>query len=481
MLLSKLLEGVEYEGSVKDCEIKGVPSDSRQVEPGMLFVCIRGTRADGHGYAKGAVEAGAAAVVCERDLGLQNQILCADTHLAYGLLCGNWYGNPARRLSLIGVTGTNGKTTVTCMVKHILETTGARVGLIGTIHNEIDDIVLPAKHTTPDALALHGMLSRMADAGCRYVVMECSSHALDQQRLAGLRFEAAAFTNLTQDHLDFHHDMRDYAEAKAKLMGMCRYAVVNLDDEWSQFMLRHVKSACTTFSLKDSLADVYGQNVRYSSSAVSFMAACSSEAQSVTLHIPGTFSAYNALTVLACSISLGIDLASCASALDSARGVKGRMETVPTDGDYTILIDYAHTPDALENVLRSIREVARGRLVALFGCGGDRDRKKRPIMGRIAAELADLVVVTSDNPRTEQPEAIIADILEGMKDSATPRQVITDRIEAIAWAIEHHRPGDVIVLAGKGHEDYQIVGHEKHHMDEREIVAEILEKRKNRK
>ena len=300
-------------------------------------------------------------------------------------------------------------------------------------------------------------------------------------RVAGISFDAGVFTNLTQDHLDFHGDMRSYAEAKAKLMGMCRYAVVNLDDEWSQFMLRHVKSACTTFSLKDSLADVYGQNVRYSSSAVSFMAACSSEAQSVTLHIPGTFSAYNALTVLACSISLGIDLASCASALDSARGVKGRMETVPTDGDYTILIDYAHTPDALENVLRSIREVARGRLVALFGCGGDRDRKKRPIMGRIAAELADLVVVTSDNPRTEQPEAIIADILEGMKDSATPRQVITDRIEAIAWAIEHHRPGDVIVLAGKGHEDYQIVGHEKHHMDEREIVAENLEKRKNRK
>ena len=240
----------------------------------------------------------------------------------------------------------------------------------------------------------------MADSGCTHVVMEVSSHSLALDRVAGISFDAGVFTNLTQDHLDFHGDMRSYAEAKAKLMGMCRYAVVNLDDEWSQFMLRHVKSACTTFSLKDSLADVYGQNVRYSSSAVSFMAACSSEAQSVTLHIPGTFSAYNALTVLACSISLGIDLASCASALDSRRAEsKAAWRRVPTDGDYTILIDYAHTPDGAGkiSVLRSIREVGRGAgCVALFGCPRQTaTRKKRPIMGRIAAELADLVVVTS--------------------------------------------------------------------------------------
>ena len=485
MKLSQLLRGIQVRESSADMEmeISGVSYDSRKTVPGDLFVAMAGYETDGHKFIPIAREKGAVCVLCqEKPQGEGPYVLVEDSRLALAQVGQNWYGDPAASMKMIGVTGTNGKTTTTYLLKDILEqAAGAKVGLIGTNQNMIGDEVLPTERTTPESLELQELFARMRDAGCTHVVMEASSHALFLKRVYGIRFRVGVFTNLTQDHLDFHGDMRSYAEAKAKLMGMCRYAVVNLDDEWSQFMLRHVKSACTTFSLKDSLADVYGQNVRYSSSAVSFMAACSSEAQSVTLHIPGTFSAYNALTVLACSISLGIDLASCASALDSARGVKGRMETVPTDGDYTILIDYAHTPDALENVLRSIREVARGRLVALFGCGGDRDRKKRPIMGRIAAELADLVVVTSDNPRTEQPEAIIADILEGMKDSATPRQVITDRIEAIAWAIEHHRPGDVIVLAGKGHEDYQIVGHEKHHMDEREIVAEILEKRKNRK
>ena len=485
MKLADLLKGVAVRElkAPPELEIEDICYDSRRAAPGTLFVAVRGFESDGHRYIASAAEKGSVCAVCEEPpaCGVP-YVLVENSRLALALMSVNLFRRPADEMTVIGVTGTNGKTTTTYLLKHVIEVClDGKVGLIGTNGNMMGDEFLPTERTTPESYELQKLLREMADSGCTHVVVEVSSHSLVLDRVAGISFDAGVFTNLTQDHLDFHGDMRSYAEAKAKLMGMCRYAVVNLDDEWSQFMLRHVKSACTTFSLKDSLADVYGQNVRYSSSAVSFMAACSSEAQSVTLHIPGTFSAYNALTVLACSISLGIDLASCASALDSARGVKGRMETVPTDGDYTILIDYAHTPDALENVLRSIREVARGRLVALFGCGGDRDRKKRPIMGRIAAELADLVVVTSDNPRTEQPEAIIADILEGMKDSATPRQVITDRIEAIAWAIEHHRPGDVIVLAGKGHEDYQIVGHEKHHMDEREIVAENLEKRKNRK
>ena len=336
---------------------------------------------------------------------------------------------------------------------------------------------LPTERTTPESYELQKLLREMADAGCTHVIMEVSSHSLVLNRVAGLHFAVGIFTNLTQDHLDFHKTMAEYARAKSLLFDMCDRAVINLDDEWSEYMLEHCSCPALTFS-EGERGDLTAHDIELASSGVSFTAGYEGRCERVRLGIPGLFSVYNALGVMGCGLSLGIDLADCADSLASAKGVKGRVEVVPTDGDYTILIDYAHTPDALENVLKSMRRVTKGRLVALFGCGGDRDRIKRPIMGRIAAENADFVVVTSDNPRTENPEAIIADIVAGMEGSSTPREVITGRPEAIEWAIEHHQPGDVIVLAGKGHEDYQIVGHEKHHMDEREIVADILKKRK---
>ena len=318
----------------------------------------------------------------------------------------------------------------------------------------------------------------MADAGCTHVVMEVSSHSLTLERVAGITFDVGVFTNLSQDHLDFHKNMEDYAAAKRKLFSQCKVGWLNADDPWTPFMLEGAKCPCHTFSAERNDADLVAKDVRLSASGVRFAAMSGGKLALTRLAIPGMFSVYNALAVIAAGLGLGIPLADCAEAMESAKGVKGRMELVPSDGDYAILIDYAHKPDALEKVLKTLRPVTRGRLIVLFGCGGDRDRGKRPIMGHIAAELADLCVVTSDNPRTEEPMAIIEEILAGMKNSSTAVQVIEDREAAIAWAIDKAAPGDVILLAGKGHEDYQVVGKEKRHMDEREIVAAVLAARK---
>ena len=481
MKLAELLRDIEVVEShaSPELEIADVAYDSRQVTKGAAFVAIRGFESDGHKYIPQAAEKGASCVICEEKPALDvPYVVVRDSRLALAVASKNLFGDPGGEMVMLGVTGTNGKTTTTYLIKHLLEQKkGATVGLIGTNGNMIGSDFLPTERTTPESYELQKLLREMADAGCTHVIMEVSSHSLVLHRVAGLHFAVGIFTNLTQDHLDFHKTMAEYARAKSLLFDMCDRAVINLDDEWSEYMLEHCSCPALTFS-EGERGDLTAHDIELASSGVSFTAGYEGRCERVRLGIPGLFSVYNALGVMGCGLSLGIDLADCADSLASAKGVKGRVEVVPTDGDYTILIDYAHTPDALENVLKSMRRVTKGRLVALFGCGGDRDRTKRPIMGRIAAENADFVVVTSDNPRTENPEAIIADIVAGMEGSSTPREVITGRPEAIEWAIEHHQPGDVIVLAGKGHEDYQIVGHEKHHMDEREIVADILKKRK---
>ncbi|MEG1632446.1 MAG: UDP-N-acetylmuramoyl-L-alanyl-D-glutamate--2,6-diaminopimelate ligase [Oscillospiraceae bacterium] len=463
-----------------ETEIADVFYDSRAVKPDGLFVAIRGFEADGHLYIPAALEKGAVCVICEQPPEAEiPYVLVRDSRAALALASRNLFGDPSAELCVIGVTGTNGKTTTTQLLKHLLEfCLSAKVGLVGTNGNMIGDELLPTERTTPESYELQKLFRQMAEAGCTHVVMEVSSHSLALERVAGIKFAVGVFTNLTQDHLDFHKDMEDYARAKAKLFPMCEHCAVNLDDDWSGFMSESSRSPVFTFSEKHNEANLVAKDIRLSVSGVKFCVLLGNELQRVSLGIPGLFSVYNALGVIACASLLGIPLPQCAEALASAKGVKGRVEVVPTDGDYTILIDYAHTPDALENVLRSMRAVAQGRVVVLFGCGGDRDRTKRPKMGRIAADNADFVIVTSDNPRTEAPEAIISEIVEGMKGTKTHRKVITGRPQAIEWAIENHRAGDLIILAGKGHEDYQIVGKTKHHMDEREIVAEILEKRK---
>ena len=409
-------------------------------------------------------------------------ILVADSRLALSRICCEFFDNPSRELTMIGVTGTNGKTTVTTLIKHMLEQClHTKVGLIGTNANIIGDEVLHTEHTTPDAYELQKLLRRMVDAGCTYAVMEVSSHSLVLHRVEGIRFRVGIFTNLSQDHLDFHKTMEAYAEAKALLFAQSDVGIVNADDDWAHIMIERAKCPMHTYSAKRNDADLVAKDIRLSASGVRFVAMHGDAIARMRLGIPGMFSVYNALSVIACACALGIPLDDCSAALDTAKPVKGRAEVLETDGDYTILIDYAVTPDAIDNILTTVREFAPARLVFLFGCGGDRDRGKRPKMGRIAGQKADFVIVTSDNPRTEDPEAIIADILPGLKETRTPYVVQPDRREAIAYAIENHCPGDVIILCGKGHEDYQIIGKTKVHMDEREIVAEILEKRKREK
>lgn len=401
-------------------------------------------------------------------------VLVPDAHEAAARLAAKWYGEPAKRMTLVGVTGTNGKTTTTYLLKQLLERClGARVGLIGTNQNMIGETVLPAARTTPDALTLQRLLREMADAGCTHAVMEVSSHALVQKRVGAIDFTLGVFTNLTQDHLDYHGTMEAYCDAKALLFRQCRAAVVNGDDAWTERLLRGAACPVTRFGQNFS-NDLVGWRPEYRADCVRFTACDDREHVPAALHIPGAFSLYNALAALGAAQALGIPLADAAAALADCRGVRGRAEVVPTDTDYTVLIDYAHTPDGLANILSAVCGFADGRVIAVFGCGGDRDRTKRAEMGRIAARLADLAVVTSDNPRTEDPYAILHEILAGLRGSTTSFAVLEDRREAIAYALDHARAGDVVVLAGKGHETYQEVGTERRPLDERQVVREHL-------
>ena len=462
-----------------EMEIGGISYDSRKTQSGDLFVAIRGFESDGHRFIPKAVEKGAAAVLCESATEDGTPyVRVADCRLGLALASREFFGNPASEMTMIGITGTSGKTTSSYLLKHLLESKlDAKVGLIGTNGNMIGDEFLHTEHTTPESYELHRLFRSMADAGCTHVVMEVSSHSLTLERVAGITYDVGLYTNLSQDHLDFHGTMEEYAAAKKKLFSQCKMGCVNLDDKWAGFMMEGAKCPISTFSIEQNDADLTAKDLRLSANGVRFAAVNNSGLALTKLAIPGLFSVHNALGVMSAGLALGISLNDCADAMSSAKGVKGRLEVVPTDREYSIIIDYSHKPDALENVLKTLRPVTKGRLFALFGCGGDRDKAKRPIMGAIAADNADCVIVTSDNPRTEDPEEIIRQIVEGVKGRRTPIKVICDRVEAIHWAIDNAGPGDVILLAGKGHEDYQVVGHEKHHMDEREIVAEYLEKR----
>ena len=471
MKLQELMKNTGAAG-VPDREATGVVNDSRQVKPGDVFVCIRGAQSDGHRYAAAAAAQGAVAVVCEEDVGLENQILVPDTHLAYSRMASNFHGNPEKKLRLVGVTGTKGKTTVTSLIKRILTQSGQKVGLIGTIQNEIGEQVIHAENTTPDAMELESLYARMVEGGCTFCVMEVSSHALDQQRIGDSHYETAVFTNLSHEHLDYHRDMEDYFEAKAKLFAICDSAVINRDDEYGRRLLERHPEAMT-FSLEEE-ADLTAKEIVCHAESVDFLLCAGGVESRVHFGMPGRFSVRNALAAAGACLQLGVSLNTIISALSSTSGVRGRIETIPTGRDFTVITDYAHSPDSLENVLSSLKETVKGRLVALFGCGGDRDRTKRPLMAAAAARHADALIVTSDNPRTEDPQAIINEILPGLEGFSVPYTVIVNRREAIFHAVRTAQPGDTIVLAGKGHEDYQIIGHEKFHFDEREVVAEAL-------
>ena len=480
MKLQELLAGVAVQSrtAAPELEIGEVRYDSRAVEKGDLFVAIRGYATDGHRYIEKALAQGAAAIVCEEAPAGAPAVVVENSRRALAEIAANRFGHPADSMVMLGVTGTNGKTTTTYLIKHILEQAGHTVGLIGTNQNLIGSEAIETERTTPESYELQALFARMRDAGCTHVIMEVSSHSLVLDRVHGIRFAVGAFTNLTQDHLDFHKTMEEYRRAKARLFAVSDRGVINLDDPAADAMLADALCPCLTFSCEKDAADLTARNIGLHADGVSFLANTRGELARVRLAIPGHFSVENALAALGIALQLDMPLADAAKALATATGVKGRVEVVPTDTDYTVLIDYAHSPDGVENVLRAVRGFAKGRVVALVGCGGDRDRTKRPKMGAIAAALSDFCIVTSDNPRTEEPQAIIDDILEGMKDTKTPTRVIVDRPEAIRWALAHARKEDIIVLMGKGHETYQEVNHVKHHMDEREIVADYFADRK---
>ncbi len=472
MKLSKL---VNIDNSaLANLEITGVTCDSRRVEPGFAYVCIVGSTADGHNYAASALENGAAVVIAERDLGLERQIVVDDTHRAYSLMSARWFGNPADSLKLIGVTGTNGKTSITYILKKILEDAGHKVGVIGTIQNMIGEEIIETNNTTPDAYELHRLFALMRDSGCDFAVMECSSHALDQKRVSDVTFEIGIFTNLTQDHLDYHITMDNYLEAKKLLFKMCKTAVINYDDKYYNELISDINCKIVTYSAKSNDSTYSAKGMKYRADGLDYELVGYGLIQKIKYGSGGQFSVYNSMAAIIAAMELGINIEDIAQSLNGFCGVKGRAEVVPTGKDYTLILDYAHTPDGLKNILDAFSNCEKNRLVVLFGCGGDRDKTKRPIMGSIAADNADFVIVTSDNPRSEDPSAIIKDIIPGVEKYNTPFVVIEDRKQAIEFALKNAQKDDIIVLAGKGHETYQVLSTGKIHFDEREVVADIL-------
>ena len=482
MKLRELLENIPVLDCTADLEldIETVCYDSRKATENSLFVAISGFASDGNRFIPMALSKGAAAVVTAKKPETEvPYILVENDRLALALLGINFYGHPAESMKLIGVTGTNGKTSTTLLLKQILETClGAKVGLIGTMANMIGQEEIPTERTTPESFELQGLFARMRDAGCSHVVMEVSSHALTLDRVGGVHFDVAAFTNLTEDHLDFHKTMDEYCDAKAMLFSRCDRAVINVDDNYAPRMLAAATAPVLRTSAYDG--DLYAKDTDLRAEGVSYIAVCGEKAVEVHVPIPGKFTVYNTLTAMGIAMELGISMEDCAAALANVEGVKGRIEVVPTpDMPFSVLIDYAHTPDGLENVISSVQDFCRGRVITVFGCGGDRDPIKRPIMGQIGVQLSDIAVITSDNPRTEDPAAIIADIVAGVKSEYGMYKVVEDRRKAIRYAMDIAEKDDIIILAGKGHETYQEIHGVKHHLDEREeVAAHLLEMRK---
>jgi len=469
------LHGMQIIGDDKT-EIKSIEYDSRKVCEGALFFCITGFKTDGHKYAKDAVENGAAALMVTRKLDIDvPQILVKNSRRSMALISREFYGQPDENLKMIGITGTNGKTTTTYMIKSILETAGIKTGLIGTIHNMIGTTEIPTERTTPESPDLFALLKRMADEECECLVMEVSSHSLVLERVAGINFDVSVFTNLTQDHLDFHETFENYAEAKKQLFIQSGSAAMNADDEYVQILMDGVDCAFSTYGIKDK-ADVYAKNIEITPRGVTFDMGCNVGMVPISLKIPGIFSVYNSLSAATACLLLGQGLENIKTGLEAMPGVDGRFEVLDTaDLPFTMILDYAHTPDSLENTLKTVKEFARGRIVPVFGCGGDRDAEKRPVMGEVAGKLSTFAIITTDNPRSEDPFKILDAVEEGMKRTDCKYICIENRREAIKYSIENAQPDDIIILAGKGHETYQEINGVKHPFDEKVVVNELLQ------
>lgn len=466
-----------------DChgEISGIASDHRMMEPGYVFICYKGVTVDGHEFISQALQHGAGAIVGERPPPNNlprgaSYIQTENGRVALSLIAANWYGNPAHRLKLIGITGTNGKTSTAYLVHSIFKAAGLESAIMGTVGHRYGDVVVPAATTTPDSPTLHNLFSQFVGAGLRYVIMETSSQGLAQHRLAGLTFETAAFTNLTQDHLDYHETMDDYLKAKAMLFQQIQrekgLAILNADDPASNRIRQTTDAVVQTYGL-DSCANLSARDVESTLKGLAFTAVTPRGNIRVKLRLMGDYNLYNALAAVGVAQHHGCSNDAIKEGLENTV-VPGRFELVDRGQDFAVVVDYAHTPDGLENLLTAARRITKGNLICVFGCGGDRDRGKRPKMGKISAAIANHSVITSDNPRTENRDRILNDILAGVSDS-TSYDLIPDRREAISRAIRLAKAGDLVAIAGKGHEDYQILGDKTIHFDDREVAAECLE------
>ncbi len=478
-----------------DLAIQGIAYDSRKVAPGMLFVCIAGYQTDGHNYIRQAVERGAVALLVEQnpqELALPSEVLAKvawvqveNTRTALAWVSAHFYDFPAQKLTMIGVTGTNGKTTTTHLIEAILESQSHRVGLIGTINNKLGDAILPVTNTTPLPLELQELLAMMVEKKASYAVMEVSSHALDLGRVEACDFDVAVFTNLTQDHLDFHENMANYQTAKTKLFTKLsspsgkthpKYGIINIDDPAGREIMEKSGGQVLTYGIKNA-AQVRAENIAITAGGVAFTVQTPQGQINLKLRMTGLFSVYNALAAICVGLVEQIALPAIQQALEAVPGVAGRFELVDEGQPFGVIVDYAHTPDSLENILKTAREFVQGRIITVFGCGGDRDRTKRPIMGGIAARLSDYTIITSDNPRSEVPEAILSDIEQGVQAVTDPTNYksITDRRNAITTAIKLAQPNDLVIIAGKGHETYQIIGAQTIHFDDREVARACLQ------
>ncbi|HIU63555.1 MAG TPA: UDP-N-acetylmuramoyl-L-alanyl-D-glutamate--2,6-diaminopimelate ligase [Candidatus Avacidaminococcus intestinavium] len=469
--------------------VTDVTADSRAVREGSLFVCLKGAHVDGHNYINQAYQAGATCVIVEDEIKERPEgltvIKVADTRSAMAYVAPWFFDYPGKKMRMIGVTGTNGKTTTTNIIRAILRKAGFKVGLIGTINVMIEDVVETSHNTTPDVIDLERILFRMEQAGCQYVVMEVSSHALALNRVAGCEYDVAVLTNITQDHLDFHKTFESYRDAKAKLfIGLAegvkqnKTAVFNMDDASSGYIIPKVKVPLLTYG-EDRSNDIYPTYFKVEADRMQLDLHTPAGDMSLVLHITGEFNVYNVMAAVSSMLAEKVSLQVISDTLNGFKGVPGRFQLVETGKPYAVIVDYAHTPDGLENVLRTARLITKNTLWVVFGCGGDRDSKKRPIMGKIAFDLADKIVITSDNPRTEEPELIISDIEKGLPEVQTGKFVIklTDRKAAIEYALQHVAEGDVILIAGKGHENYQILKTETIHFDDAEVVRAYWQNR----
>lgn len=478
MKLDELLKEIEYSGNPDlNSEITAVVSNSAKIVPGCLFVCIKGARFDGHTKAAQAIERGAAAVVTQRTLGLENEITVGDTRRALGPLCAAFHGHPERKMKLAAVTGTNGKTTVAGLIHGLLEASGRKAGLTGTVSVKIGETEIPSKFTTPEPEDLYALLERMAENGCGYAVAEASSQAIHQQRLAGIEFDVCVFTNLTQDHLDYHGTMENYYQAKKALFADSKLNIVNVDGGYGRRLADELGNAVTVSA--EGEADYMAENIEYMPAQTRFTAAHNGETAEITFNMPGKYSAENAMCAIAAAGALGIPLAEAAKLIYNLAGIRGRCEILHT-GDFTVITDFAHTDDALENLLSTLEKSCGGRLVTLFGCAGDRDAAKREKMARAVCRHSDIIIVTSDNPRTEDEDSIISAVLPCITGSGKEYYVDKDRASAVRKALALAKKDDIVALCGKGHEIYQVLDGYTVYCDERAIVDEYFKKRQGK-